>query len=163
MRTHAIPHHLLQDPKKYIQTILSVYKKYECIIRQQFKKEVGFKAALEKACAKFINKNAVTGKAKNSNFSAEFLAQYCHILLKKSNKCMDDTDVEAALDEIMIIFRFIEDKDVFEGFYKRRLAERLVRLSFFTHTHQMKCASAIGFSSMTAYLVLANRKPQSRL
>lgn len=119
---------ILQDPKKYIQTILTVYKKYECIVRQQFKKDVGFKAALEKACAKFINKNAVTEKAKNPNFSAEFLAAYCHILLKKSNKSMNDTDVEAALDDIMTIFRFIEDKDVFEGFYKRRLAERLVRL-----------------------------------
>lgn len=99
-------------------------------MRKQFKKQSGFKASLEKACAKFINKNAVTGKAKNSNFSAEFLAAYCHILLKKSNKSMDDTDVEMALDEIMIIFRFIEDKDVFEGFYKRRLAERLVIYSF---------------------------------
>lgn len=93
---------------------------------EQFKKEVGFKAALEKACTHFINKNAVTTKAKSSNFSAEFLAAYCHILLRKSNKSMDDTDIDTALDEIMIVFRFIEDKDVFEGFYKRRLAERLV-------------------------------------
>lgn len=101
------------------------------VVRQQFKKEVGFKAALEKACTKFINKNAVTGKAKNSNFSAESLAAYCHILLKKSNKSMDDSDIERYLDEIMIIFRFIEDKDVFEGFYKRRLAERLVSFGRF--------------------------------
>lgn len=93
---------------------------------QQFKKEFGFKAALEKACTQFINKNAVTGKALRTNFSAESLATYCHILLRKSNKSMDDTDIDTALDEIMIVFRFIEDKDVFEGFYKRRLAERLV-------------------------------------
>lgn len=100
-------------------------------MRQQFKKEVGFKASLEKACTQFINKNAVTGKAKNSNFSAESLASYCHILLKKPNKSLEDAELEAALDQIMIIFRYIEDKDVFEGFYKRRLADRLVRLSFF--------------------------------
>lgn len=122
---------ILQDPKKYIQTILNVYNRYECIVRQQFKNEVGFKAALEKACTKFINRNAVCAKVKNTNFSAEFLAAYCHMLLKKSNKTMDDTDVEAALDQVMIVFRFIEDKDVFEGFYKRRLAERLVRSGFF--------------------------------
>lgn len=101
-------------------------------MHQQFKKEVGFKASLEKACTKFINKNAVTGRAKNSNFSAEFLAAYCNILLRKSNKSMDDTGIELALDQIMIIFRFIEDKDVFEGFYKRRLAERLVPLISFS-------------------------------
>lgn len=127
--------HFCQDPKKYIRTILNVYNKYECIVREQFKKEVGFKAALEKACSHFINNNAVTDKAKNSNFSAEWLAAYCNILLKKSNKSMDDTDVEVALDEIMIIFRFIGDKDVFEGFYKRRLAERLVIMLCAFHSH----------------------------
>lgn len=100
-------------------------------MRQQFKNEVGFKAALEKACTKFINRNAVTAKAKSTNFSAESLAAYCHMLLKKSNKTMDDADVETALDQVMVVFRFIEDKDVFEGFYKRRLAERLVRHFFF--------------------------------
>lgn len=113
-----------------MRTILNVYHQYDGVVTQQFKKEVGFKAALEKACTHFINKNAVTGKAKSTNFSAEFLAAYCHILLRKSNKSMDDTDIDTALDEIMIIFRFIEDKDVFEGFYKRRLAERLVRWFF---------------------------------
>lgn len=117
----------LQDPRKYIQTMLVVYNKYENIVRQRFKMEVGFKSALDKACSRFINKNAVTGKAKNSNFSAESLAAYCNILLKKSNKSMEDAELEAVLDQVMIIFRFIEDKDVFEGFYKRRLADRLVR------------------------------------
>lgn len=123
---------ILQDPKKYIGTLLAIYSKYDGIVRLQFKKEVGFKASLEKACTQFINRNAVTVKTKNPNFSAESLAAYCNILLRKSNKSMDDTDIEATLDDIMIIFRFIEDKDVFEGFYKRRLAERLVMLFSFT-------------------------------
>lgn len=107
--------------------MLMVHNKYAKIVREQFKTEVGFKGALDKACSSFVNKNAVTGKAKNPNFSAESLASYCHILLKKSNKSMEDAELEAALDDIMIIFRYIEDKDVFEGFYKRRLADRLVR------------------------------------
>lgn len=42
---------------------------------------------------------------------------------------MEDTELEAALDDIMIIFKYIEDKDVFEGFYKRRMADRLVRFT----------------------------------
>lgn len=107
--------------------MLMVHSKYAKMVREQFKTEVGFKGALDKACSKFINTNAVTGKAKNSNFSAESLAAYCHILLKKSNKTMEDAELEGALDEIMIIFRYLDDRDVFEGFYKRRLADRLVR------------------------------------
>lgn len=103
-----------------------MYNRYESILRKQFHDEIGFKRSLDKACASFINKNAVTGKAKSSNFSAELLAAYCHILLRKSNKNLEESKVEGAIDQIMVIFRYIADKDVFEGFYKRRLADRLV-------------------------------------
>lgn len=110
--------------------MLAVHNKYEYILVKHFKNEVGFRASLDKAASKFINCNAVTVKAKNLNYSAESLASYCHLLLKKSCKSMEDAVLEAALTEIMIIFRFIEDKDVFEGFYKRRLADRLVLITF---------------------------------
>lgn len=135
-----------QDPRKYIQTMLIAHDKYEKIVRQQFKTEVGFKGALDKACSTFINKNAVTGKAKNPNFSAESLASYCHLLLKKSNKHMEDAQLESALDQIMIIFRYIEDKDVFEGFYKRRLADRLVSDFFFRKKNYLDEINQMEFS-----------------
>lgn len=93
----------------------------------QFKNDVGFAAALDKACAVFINKNAVTERSGNANKSAEALAAYCHLLLKKSNKSMQDVELDVILNQIIVVFRYIEDKDVFEGFYKKRLAERLVR------------------------------------
>lgn len=103
-----------------------MYNKYNSILLKQFKNDIELKGALEKACIDFINKNAVTGKAQKSTFTAEALAVYCHLLLKKSNKNLEEDEVEPALDQIMSIFQFIQDKDVFEGFYKRRLAERLV-------------------------------------
>lgn len=117
----------MQDPRKYIQALLTVHDKYESIVRLQFKNEVGFKAAHDRACAQFINRNAVSVKARNQNFSAEVLATFCHLLLKKSNRNISDAELEATLDQIILVFRFLEDKDVFEGFYKRRLADRLVR------------------------------------
>lgn len=117
----------LKDPKKYIDTIIAVYEKFRHIVDHQFKNEFGFSAALDKACASFINDNRLTKKSDNRNKSAEFLAAYCHLLLKKSNKNMEEADLDRTLNQMMIVFRFIEDKDVFEGFYKKRLAERLVR------------------------------------
>lgn len=112
---------------KYIEKLLSVYEQFNKIIHERFKDEIGMGSALDKACSEFINKNAVTGeKSDNSNRSAELLAFYCHTLLKKSKKCMEDDELEAKLNGAMIVFRFINDKDVFEIFYKRRLAERLV-------------------------------------
>ena len=46
----------------------------------------GFVAALDKACGKFINANAVTKAANSSSKSPELLARYCDLLLKKSSK-----------------------------------------------------------------------------
>lgn len=110
----------------YIETILSVHKKYHSLVKDQFKSEIGFVAALDKASSKFINKNAVIDKSNDPNKSPELLAAYCHILLKKSNKNLEEAELEEALNDMLTVFRYIEDKDVFEVFYKKRLAERLV-------------------------------------
>lgn len=35
-------------------------------------------------------------------------------------------DVEVLLDSVMVLFRFLQDKDVFERYYKQHLAKRLL-------------------------------------
>jgi len=44
----------------YVSTILDVHKKYNKLVLTAFKNDSGFVAALDKACGKFINNNAVT-------------------------------------------------------------------------------------------------------
>ena len=46
--------------------------------------------------------------------------------LRAGNKEATDEELEKMLDKIMIIFRFIYGKDVFEAFYKKDLAKRLL-------------------------------------
>jgi cullin 1 len=48
-----------------------------------FNNDAGFVAALDKACGRFINNNAVTRMANSSSKSPELLARYCDLLLKK--------------------------------------------------------------------------------
>ena len=116
----------LTDPKIYVQTILHVHKKYASLVQDAFSNEAGFVAALDKACGKFINKNAVTEEANASTKSPELLAKYCDILLKKSSKNPEEVELEDTLNEVMIVFKYIEDKDVFQKFYSKMLAKRLV-------------------------------------
>lgn len=71
-----------------------------------------------------MNNNAVT-KASKSSRTPELLAKYCDSLLKRSSK-NEDQQLEAIFVDIMIIFRYVDDKDVFEKFYKKFLANRLV-------------------------------------
>ncbi|CAF1094444.1 unnamed protein product [Adineta steineri] len=80
---------------------------------------------LRDACSKFINKNAIIEASGTSTKSAELLARYSDTVLK-TRKVIDDADMAKPLKEIMVVFNYINDKDAFQNFYWRLLAERLV-------------------------------------
>lgn len=46
--------------------------------------------------------------------------------LRSGNKEATEEELEQILDKIMVLFRFIHGKDVFEAFYKKDLAKRLL-------------------------------------
>ncbi|XP_059542978.1 cullin-1-like [Myotis daubentonii] len=119
----------LNDPKMYVQTVLDVHKKYNALVMSAFNNNTGFVAALDKACGRFINNNAVTKMAQSSSKSPELLARYCDSLLKKSSKNPEEAKLEDALNQVMVVFKYIEDKDVFQKFYAKMLAKRLVHQS----------------------------------
>ncbi|WVR06630.1 hypothetical protein IAU60_003662 [Kwoniella sp. DSM 27419] len=111
------------DPKAYIESLLEVHTKFTEVVEGPFRAEMGFNKALDQACRDFCNTNAA---ATTSTRSPELLASYCDQLLRKSNKDLDAESLEAALNQTMIIFKFIDDKDVFQKFYQKKLAQRLV-------------------------------------
>lgn len=115
------------DPKIYVNTILEVHKKYNALVLTAFNNDSGFVAALDKACGRFINSNAVTRQANSSSKSPELLAKYCDLLLKKSSKNPEEAELEDTLNQVMVVFKYIEDKDVFQKFYSKMLAKRLVQ------------------------------------
>ena len=70
-----------------MDTLLGIYRKYNKLVVDCFKSSKCFVAALDKACATFVNENPVTKGAKNGAAkSPELLARYCDSLLKKSAK-----------------------------------------------------------------------------
>merc|ERR1739838_1013217 len=117
----------LNDPKVYVSTILGVHRKYNNLVMTAFNNDSGFVASLDKACGKFINNNSVTRRANASSKSPELLAKYCDHLLKKSSKNPEEAELEDTLNQVMVVFKYIEDKDVFQKFYSKMLAKRLVQ------------------------------------
>uniref|UniRef100_A0A8C0MUQ8 Cullin-1 n=13 Tax=Laurasiatheria TaxID=314145 RepID=A0A8C0MUQ8_CANLF len=90
----------LNDPKMYVQTVLDVHKKYNALVMSAFNNDAGFVAALDKACGRFINNNAVTKMAQSSSKSPELLARYCDSLLKKSSKNPEEAELEDTLNQV---------------------------------------------------------------
>ncbi|UYV65136.1 CUL1 [Cordylochernes scorpioides] len=113
---------VITDAKLYSTTILDVHKKYSDFVRTVWNNNEEFSKALKDACTKFIETNHVT-KAPNcsSDKSPEHLANYCHIILKSA-----DHIEEGHFDQIITILNMIQNIDIFQVFYKRCLAKRLI-------------------------------------
>ncbi|GJJ68520.1 cullin 1 [Entomortierella parvispora] len=112
------------EPKVYVDALLEVHKKYNDLVQTAFRGEAGFVASLDKACREFVNRNKIC-KTSTSK-SPELLARYCDALLRKSSKNPEEGDLEDILNSIMTVFKYVEDKDVFQKFYSKMLAKRLV-------------------------------------
>ena len=119
------------DAKKYVDCLLTVFKRYNDIIEYSFDKNPKFTAALDRACRKFINKNAITAVMKGNTVTyktqktPELLAKCCDSYLKKSK--ITNEELEQRLDDLMILFRYLEDNDVFQKFYMKTLSSRLIK------------------------------------
>ena len=61
--------------------------------------------------------------------ACNFSSRYCDTLLKKSAKNPEEAELEETLNQIMTVFKYIEEKDVFQKFYSKMLAKRLVRIT----------------------------------
>jgi len=115
------------DAGVYVVAILRVYKKYRLLVLRAFSNHRLFATALDRACQRFINRNAVTDVSSNpTSKSAELVARYCDFLLKKSSRLSEEAELEDILADIMIVFRYLESKDVFQKFYSSMFAKRLV-------------------------------------
>ncbi|KAH9373452.1 hypothetical protein HPB48_009497 [Haemaphysalis longicornis] len=135
------------DPKLYVDTVLQVHEKYSTLVVTALGGDTSFFACFDKACTKFINENAVTHLAHSSRKSAELLARYCHMLLKKDLENVEYSEREDKLCKAMMVFGYLKDKDVFQKFYSRMLAKRLVE-------HSSACRDLE--ASMISKLKLAN-------
>lgn len=115
------------EPKVYVDALLDIHTKYSQLVIVAFTGESEFVRSLDNACKEFVNRNEVCKS--NSSRSPELLAKYTDSLLKKGAKAADESELEELLGQIMVVFKYIEDKDVFQKFYSRMLAKRLVNVS----------------------------------
>jgi cullin 2 len=56
------------------------------------------------------------------------LARYCDSLLKKSQKGISESEIDDKLNMSITVFKYLDDKDVFQKFYSRNLGELLLSL-----------------------------------
>ncbi|KAL3290377.1 hypothetical protein HHI36_023719 [Cryptolaemus montrouzieri] len=109
------------DPEKdktMVQELLDFKDTMDNIVQTCFNRNEKFGNSLKEAFEHFINQR--------TNKPAELIAKFVDSKLRAGNKEATEEELERLLDKIMVLFRFIHGKDVFEAFYKKDLAKRLL-------------------------------------
>ncbi|KAF7269567.1 hypothetical protein GWI33_017456 [Rhynchophorus ferrugineus] len=109
------------DPEKdktMVQELLDFKDAMDNVVSTCFHKNERFSNSLKEAFEHFINQR--------TNKPAELIAKFVDSKLRAGNKEATEEELERLLDKIMVLFRFIHGKDVFEAFYKKDLAKRLL-------------------------------------
>lgn len=106
-----------------VQELLNLKTKMDGILENAFFKNESFVYALKEAFEGFINSRA--------NKPAELIAKYLDSLLRSGSKsarsvASNEDELESVMDKVIVIFRYIQGKDIFEAFYKKELAKRLL-------------------------------------
>ena len=107
----------LKDPVDFVQRLLDEKDKNDKIINLAFNNDKTFQNALNSSFEYFINLNSR---------SPEFISLFVDDKLRKGLKGVSEEDVEIVLDKVMMLFRYLQEKDVFEKYYKQHLAKRLL-------------------------------------
>ncbi|XP_065184805.1 cullin-1-like [Sycon ciliatum] len=114
------------DAEAYVKKFLEIFDRFLDIVDKAFAQNSCFRDALDKAFRVFVNKNAATDAAGSATRSPELLARYCDALLKKGSRISEENELDFEMCRVMIVFGYVEDKDVFQKFYSKMLAKRLV-------------------------------------
>ncbi|EDM08876.1 similar to cullin 4A (predicted), isoform CRA_b [Rattus norvegicus] len=107
-----------EKDKDMVQDLLDFKDKVDHVVEVCFQRNERFINLMKESFETFINKRP--------NKPAELIAKHVDSKLRAGNKEATDEELERILDKIMILFRFIHGKDVFEAFYKKDLAKRLL-------------------------------------
>lgn len=107
-----------EKDKTMVQELLDFKDQLDIVVSQCFQKNEKFCHSLKEAFEHYINQRP--------NKPAELIAKFVDSKLKAGNKESTEEELEKLLDKIMVLFRFIHGKDVFEAFYKKDLAKRLL-------------------------------------
>ncbi|KAF9684160.1 hypothetical protein SADUNF_Sadunf04G0088800 [Salix dunnii] len=119
-----------EKDKDMVSSLLEFKASLDSIWEESFSKNEGFCITIKDAFEHLINLR--------QNRSAELIAKFLDEKLRAGNKVTSEEELEGTLEKVLVLFRFIQantsifffwlmkGKDVFEAFYKKDLAKRLL-------------------------------------
>lgn len=104
--------------QEMVQALLDLKVRLDKLVAESFTGLEMFANAVSHAFESFVNVR--------ENKPAELIAKFVDGILRTGNKGFSEEELENTLDRTLTLFRYIDGKDVFEAFYKKDLAKRLL-------------------------------------
>lgn len=136
----AVADVITQDSEKYVERLLDLFRKFSKLVHEAFSDDPRFLTARDKAFKTLVNDTTVfrlelnTGRAAGPKSVApeskcpELLANYCDMLLRRTplSKRLTSEEIESRLKDVLLVLKYVGNKDVFMRYHKAHLTRRLI-------------------------------------
>ncbi|KAJ2162376.1 hypothetical protein GGF46_000740 [Coemansia sp. RSA 552] len=102
---------------RWVQDVLELYNIYDEFLRSAFSESPDTRKTINDAFIEIINANSR---------AAELLSLFIDDSLRNGLKRKLEQEIDHLLERTVLMFRFLQDKDAFEHYYKVHLARRLL-------------------------------------
>jgi cullin 3 len=109
--------HGAADASAFVRGVLQMRSRYQDIVTVSFRGEKKAQKRMKESFEDFLNQDSR---------AASCLAIYVDELLRTGLKGTTEAQMNEELRKVIVVFRYLSDKDVFEAFYKQHLAKRLL-------------------------------------
>ncbi|VDN58476.1 unnamed protein product [Dracunculus medinensis] len=106
-----------RSPIQFIQSLMVLKDRFDHFLKDAFENDKSFKQKMQSDFEYFLNLNPK---------SPEYLSLFIDDKLKKGMRMLNESEQELVQEKSMVLFRFLQDKDIFESYYKSHLAKRLL-------------------------------------
>ncbi|KAF1963248.1 Cullin-domain-containing protein [Byssothecium circinans] len=104
---------------KWVEDVLVLKDKFDRIWRESFKSDNLLQTAITRSFTDFINSPTFPR-------SSEYISLFIDENMKKGIKGKTEAEIDIVLEKAITLLRYVQDKDLFERYYKKHLCRRLL-------------------------------------
>ncbi|OAA74039.1 cullin-3 [Cordyceps fumosorosea ARSEF 2679] len=109
---------------KWVDDVLALRDKFDTMCTNCFQSDLIIQTALAKSFAEFINL---------FRRSSEYVSLFIDESMKKGIRGKSEREIDIILDKAIVLIRYLQDKDLFQTYYQRHLARRLLHAKSESH------------------------------
>lgn len=102
---------------KWVEDILTLKDRFDGIWKQAFEQDQTLQIALNRSMTEIINA---------FNRGSEYISLFIDENMKKGIRNKTQAEIDQTLEKAILLLRYLQDKDLFENYYKKHLCKRLL-------------------------------------